>query len=64
MIGGGEVIAPEQAAERVLEALERDQFLILTHPDMNEFMVGKAHDPDRWIRGMTKLWSRAQALLG
>jgi NAD(P)-dependent dehydrogenase (short-subunit alcohol dehydrogenase family) len=64
VIGGGDVIPPEQAAERVLDALERDQFLILTHPDMHEFMVGKAQDPERWIRGMTKLWTRAQALLG
>jgi NAD(P)-dependent dehydrogenase (short-subunit alcohol dehydrogenase family) len=62
-IGGGEVLAPEQAAERVLEALARDEFLILTHPEMREFMVGKAQDPQRWIRGMTRLRARAQALL-
>ena len=36
----------------------------LTHPDMHEFAVGKAQDPERWIRGMTKLWARAQSLLG
>jgi NAD(P)-dependent dehydrogenase (short-subunit alcohol dehydrogenase family) len=64
VIGGGEVLAPEQAAERVLDDLEQDLFLILTHPEMHEFVVGKAQDPQRWIRGMTKLWSRAQALLG
>jgi NAD(P)-dependent dehydrogenase (short-subunit alcohol dehydrogenase family) len=63
VIGGGEVLAPEEAATRILEALEQDRFLILTHPDMQDFVVGKAQDPDRWIRGMTKLWSRAQALL-
>jgi NAD(P)-dependent dehydrogenase (short-subunit alcohol dehydrogenase family) len=63
VIGGGEVLAPAEAAKRILDALEQDRFLILTHPDMQEFVVGKAQDPDRWIRGMTKLWSRAQALL-
>ena len=31
---------------------------------IREFVVGKGEDPERWIRGMTKLWSRAQALLG
>jgi hypothetical protein len=31
---------------------------------MQEFVVGKAQDPQRWIRGMTKLWARAQSLLG
>src|SRR4051812_5658740 len=63
LIGGGDVLAPEQAAERILEAVEQDRFLILTHPDMHEFVVGKAEDPDRWVRGMSRLWSRAQALL-
>jgi len=64
VIGGGEVLAPERAAERILDDLEQDLFLILTHPEMHQFVVGKAQDPQRWIRGMTKLWSRAQALLG
>ena len=64
VIGGGDVLAPEQAAERILDGLQEDRFLILTHPEMHEFVVGKAQDPQRWIRGMTKLWSRAQALLG
>jgi NAD(P)-dependent dehydrogenase (short-subunit alcohol dehydrogenase family) len=64
VIGGGEVLAPEEAAERILKGLEQERFLILTHPEMHEFAVGKAEDPERWIRGMTKLWSRAQALLG
>ena len=64
VIGGGDVLAPEQAAERILDGLEQNLFLIMTHPEMHEFVVGKAQDPQRWIRGMTKLWSRAQALLG
>ena len=64
VIGGGEVLPPEDAAERILEGVEQDRFLILTHPEMHEFAVGKAQDPDRWIRGMSRLWTRAQALLG
>ena len=64
IIGGGEVLAPEQAAERILEGVEQDRFLILTHPEMHEFVVGKAQEPERWIRGMSRLWSRAQTLLG
>jgi NAD(P)-dependent dehydrogenase (short-subunit alcohol dehydrogenase family) len=63
VIGGGEVLAPQQAATRILDAVAEDRFLILTHPEMQQFAVGKAQEPDRWIRGMTKLWSRAQALL-
>ena len=63
VIGGGDVLAPEAAAARILEGLEEDRFLILTHPEMHEFVVGKAQSPDRWIRGMAKLWARAQTLL-
>jgi NAD(P)-dependent dehydrogenase (short-subunit alcohol dehydrogenase family) len=63
-IGGGGVLAPQEAAERILEGVAEDRFLILTHPEMHEFVVGKAQDPQRWIRGMTKLVARAQALLG
>jgi NAD(P)-dependent dehydrogenase (short-subunit alcohol dehydrogenase family) len=64
VIGGGDVLAPEQAADRIIEGVRQDRFLILTHPEMHRFVVGKAEDPDRWVRGMAKLWSRAQALLG
>src|SRR5271165_856702 len=63
VIGGGEVLAPEQAAEQILEQLDRDLFLILTHPEMRDFAIGKAQDPERWIRGMTRLSARAEALL-
>jgi NAD(P)-dependent dehydrogenase (short-subunit alcohol dehydrogenase family) len=63
VIGGGEVLAPQDAATRILDGVAEDRFLILTHPDMQQFAVGKAQDPERWIRGMSKLWSRAQALL-
>jgi NAD(P)-dependent dehydrogenase (short-subunit alcohol dehydrogenase family) len=63
-IGAGDVLAPEQAADRILEGLRENLFLILTHPEMQEFAVGKAQDPERWVRGMTRLWARTQSLLG
>jgi NAD(P)-dependent dehydrogenase (short-subunit alcohol dehydrogenase family) len=64
VIGGGEVLAPVQAAEHIIEGVRRDRFLILTHPEMHDFAIAKAQDPERWVRGMTKLWARAQTLLG
>jgi hypothetical protein len=63
VIGGGAVMSPDDAATRVLDELSEDRFLILTHPEMHEFVVGKAQEPERWIRGMAKLWMRAQAML-
>jgi NAD(P)-dependent dehydrogenase (short-subunit alcohol dehydrogenase family) len=64
VIGGGDVLAPSAAAARILDQLAEDRFLILTHPEMHEFVVGKAENPERWIRGMARLWRRALALLG
>jgi hypothetical protein len=64
VIGGGDVLAAEHAAERIIDGVLRERFLILTHPEMHRFIVGKAEDPERWQRGMSKLWARAQALLG
>jgi NAD(P)-dependent dehydrogenase (short-subunit alcohol dehydrogenase family) len=63
VIGGGDVLTPDEAAARVIDAVREDRFLILTHPEMHTYMVGKAEDPERWIRGMTRLWGRAQDLL-
>jgi NAD(P)-dependent dehydrogenase (short-subunit alcohol dehydrogenase family) len=63
IIGGGDVLSPVQAASRIFDGLAEDRFLILTHPEMRDFIVGKAHDPERWIGGMSRLWQRAQALL-
>jgi len=63
IIGGGDVISPDEAAARILDAVIRDQFLIFTHPAMQDFVTGKAADPDRWIRGMARQWSYAQTLL-
>ena len=63
IIGGGDVIAPEDAARRILDGVTADEFLILTHPHMREFAIIKAQDPERWIGGMTRLFSHAQTLL-
>lgn len=64
VIGGGDVLPAADAAERIVAGVTEDRFLILTHPDMHELVVRKAQDPERWIRGMRRLWGRAQALLG
>ncbi|MFV0309253.1 MAG: SDR family oxidoreductase [Desertimonas sp.] len=62
-IGGGEVLDPDEAGRRIVAAAAEGRFLILTHPEMQEFIERKAADPDRWIRGMSRLWGRTQELL-
>jgi len=62
-IGGSEVLSADEAAARVVQAVTEDRFLILTHPEMQTFIERKAADPQRWIKGMSRLWGRAQELL-
>jgi NAD(P)-dependent dehydrogenase (short-subunit alcohol dehydrogenase family) len=63
-IGGGDVLAPDEAAERILDGVVEDRFLIYTHPEMRDYLVQKSEDTDRWIRGMRRLRARAEQLLG
>jgi len=63
VIGGGDVLSSQAAAEQILAGTIEDRFLIYTHPEMQEYVVRKAQDPERWIRGMRRLWARTQELL-
>jgi NAD(P)-dependent dehydrogenase (short-subunit alcohol dehydrogenase family) len=63
IIGGGDVLSPDEAAARVIEAVKNDVFFIYTHPELKMYVERKADDPDRWIRGMARLWGRSQQLL-
>jgi NAD(P)-dependent dehydrogenase (short-subunit alcohol dehydrogenase family) len=62
-IGGGEVLSPDEAAARVIAAVKDDVFFIYTHPELKVYVERKADDPDRWIRGMSRLWARSKELL-
>jgi NAD(P)-dependent dehydrogenase (short-subunit alcohol dehydrogenase family) len=54
----GRVLEPEEVAAVVYEAIQREQFLILPHPEVHEYLRRKADDPDRWIAGMRRLQAR------
>jgi NAD(P)-dependent dehydrogenase (short-subunit alcohol dehydrogenase family) len=51
----GAILEPEQVADRVLEAIEAETFLVLPHPEVLEFFRRKGTDYDRWLRGMRRL---------
>jgi len=51
----GAVLEPEDVAATVVQALEREQFLILPHPEVQLFVTQKAADRDRWLAGMRGL---------
>jgi NAD(P)-dependent dehydrogenase (short-subunit alcohol dehydrogenase family) len=54
----GDVLEPEVVADIVADAIAAERFLILPHPQVQQFMQRKADDPDRWLAGMRKLQAR------
>ncbi len=48
------VLTPEHVAGFVVEALEREDFVILPHPQVLGYMRKKTEDYNRWIGGMAK----------
>jgi NAD(P)-dependent dehydrogenase (short-subunit alcohol dehydrogenase family) len=52
------MIEPEAVAEACVRAIEAEDFLILPHPEVLEYMRRKATDYNRWIAGMRKLQRR------
>jgi NAD(P)-dependent dehydrogenase (short-subunit alcohol dehydrogenase family) len=52
------VISPEAVAQCVLDALRDEQFLILPHPQVAQYLQAKGANPGRWIGGMQKMHAR------
>jgi tRNA 2-selenouridine synthase SelU len=49
------MLEPEVVADACMRAIEAEDFLILPHPEVLEYMRRKAADYNRWIGGMKKL---------
>jgi hypothetical protein len=49
------MIEPEAVAEACVKGIEAEDFLILPHPQVLEYMRRKSADYNRWIGGMRKL---------
>ena len=58
--GSGAVLEPEEVADVVVAAIEREQFLILPHPEVLTFFQRKALDYERWLAGMRRLQTRTE----
>ena len=52
------ILSPAQVAQAAIQGLERETFLILPHPEVQEYMRRKIEDRDRWINGMARLQRR------
>lgn len=49
------IMRPEDVAQIVLQAMQEERFLILSHPVVHEYMQRKAANIDRWLAGMRRL---------
>ena len=49
------VLTVEQAASAIVDGIEQDRFLILTHPEVLGFFQKKAADYGRWLAGMRRV---------
>ena len=49
------MMEPDVLAESVVRGIEAEQFLILPHPEVIDYMRNKTNDYGRWIGGMRKL---------
>jgi NAD(P)-dependent dehydrogenase (short-subunit alcohol dehydrogenase family) len=54
-LGGNHTLEPEDVADAVVAGLSDERFLILPHPEVEQYFQNKAHDYDRWLGGMRKL---------
>jgi len=54
----GVVLEPTDVAREVADAVEAEQFFVLPHPEVADYMALKASDPERWLGGMRKLQRR------
>ncbi len=51
----GAVLEPEDVAQQVADAIEAEQFFVLPHSEVANYMKMKASEPERWLGGMRKL---------
>ena len=57
-LGRNNTLEPSDVADTVLAGLADERFLILPHPEVEQYFQNKANDYERWIEGMRKLQRR------
>src|SRR5215813_12071268 len=49
------VLQPGEVARMIIAAMEEERFMILSHPQVQEYVQRKAANRDRWLSGMRRL---------
>ncbi len=50
-----DAISAEECADAVVKALETEEFLILPHKEVGEYIIKKAENRDRWLHTMRRI---------
>ena len=56
------MIEPEELADCVVQTMAREEFLILPHPKVREYMQAKTANVDHWLGGMNRWRQKAGPL--
>jgi len=56
------MIEPEALAACVVDTMAREEFLILPHPEVRDYLLRKTTDVDRWLTSMNRWRQRAGAI--
>ncbi|HUS61753.1 MAG TPA: SDR family oxidoreductase, partial [Acidimicrobiales bacterium] len=54
LLGAG-ALEPSAVADAVVDGVRAEQFLILPHPEVADYMQRRAGDHERWLRGMRRV---------
>jgi NAD(P)-dependent dehydrogenase (short-subunit alcohol dehydrogenase family) len=63
-VGGVDVMRPAEAAEQILAGIREDATLILTHPEIEQYLRSKVGDHARWVGAMAREWRDLRPALG
>lgn len=56
-------IEPEAVADALFEAMAKERFLVLPHPETAGYYAARAGDPDHWLGGMNKVQRKYEEVL-
>lgn len=58
------LLTADDVAAVIVDGVETNRFLILSHPQVNQYTLQRAQDHDRWVQGMQMLRAKATEVFG
>ena len=61
--GGDGILSAEVVADEIVRVMADEKFLVLPHPEVEEYVRRKGDNIERWLRGMRRLRQKTVALV-